>query len=123
MALFPVLEITLSNKSGHIQCGSRTNSSAKYGSSPAHRSGITVNRSHTNERAALSAREIAWLWNFCEQAGGRSNTNTFESVESVSKLFEVVLNVFTHLSIDSGKLIVESFYDNVDALSALRGAG
>ncbi len=80
-------------------CCSITSPAAKDGSSPSHRARVPVYWNHTDKRTDFTPGEVTLFGYFRQQRSSRHGANTFNTAQSLSKLFEVAMDMAVHVSI------------------------
>lgn len=78
---------------------SGTSPAAKDGSSPSHRARVPVYWNHTDKRTDFTPGEVTLFGYFRQQRSSRHGANTFNIAQSLSKLFEVAMDMAVHVSI------------------------
>lgn len=87
------------DKRCHVQGCSYTSPAAKDGSSPSHRARVPVYWNHTDKRTDFTPGEVTLFGYFRQQRSSRHGANTFNTAQSLSKLFEVAMDMAVHVSI------------------------
>ena len=66
---------------------------------PSHRARAPVYWNHTDTRTDFTPGEVTLFGYFRQQRSSRHGANTFNTAQSLSKLFEVAMDMAVHVSI------------------------
>ncbi|CAI2518485.1 Uncharacterised protein [Serratia ficaria] len=111
------------HKCRHVQRSSHTSPATKDGSSSSHRARVPVYRRNAHKCADFTSGEATKFRDIRKQCRSSHGANTFNTAQSLSKLFKVALDVTVHIFIDPRELIFQRFDDGINAFPALGMCG